>query len=110
MATLPPPPSKRQKTAAAALASQQAAVPEIPSGSVRVKFIDQATGESNDLPVVSIPLQQAQVKNLETLLNELQGHEDAADQIPYRFFYGGAGDEEQKEGERGEALGDNADL
>ncbi|KAK7527643.1 WD domain-containing protein [Phyllosticta citriasiana] len=110
MATLPPPPSKRQKTAATAVAREQAAVPEIPSGSVRVKFIDQATGEANDLPVVSIPLQQAQVKNLETLLNELQGHEDAADQIPYRFFYGGAGNEEQKEGERGEALGDNADL
>ncbi|KAK8185953.1 WD repeat-containing protein YCR072C [Phyllosticta citribraziliensis] len=110
MATIPPPASKRQKTAAAALSREQAAVPEIPSGSVRVKFIDQATGEANDLPVVSIPLQQAQVKNLETLLNELQGHEDAADQIPYRFFYGGSGDDEQKEGERGEALGDNADL
>lgn len=110
MATVIPPPSKRQKTAAAARAREQAELPSIPSGSVRVKFIDQATGKSGDLPVVSVPLEQAQVKNLETLLNTLQGNEDAADQIPYRFFYAGQGGQDIKEGERGEALGDAADL
>lgn len=86
MATIPPPPSKRQKTAAAARAREQADIEElVPEGSVRIRFVDQATGESGSLPVINVPLARASTKNLETLLNDLQDHGD--DRIPYRFFY-----------------------
>ncbi|KAF2091158.1 putative ribosome biogenesis protein Rsa4 [Saccharata proteae CBS 121410] len=92
MSTVPPPPSKRQKREAAAVTSKQAEVPSIPDGIIRVRFVDQATGETGDLPTVSVPLAQAQVKNLETLLNSLKGQNDAADRIPYRFYYKMEGD------------------
>ena len=73
MATTLPPPSKRQRTAVAELASAQQAVDTIPEnlGSIRVQFLDQATGESAG-PPVSVPVRDATVKNLELLLNTLQ--------------------------------------
>ena len=75
MATVQPPPNKRQKTAAADQARLKAAQDEIPSdiGSVRVQFRDSCTGE-NTGPVVTIPVKNATAKNLETLLNALQGN------------------------------------
>ncbi|KAF2499525.1 F-box/WD repeat-containing protein pof1 [Lophium mytilinum] len=106
MATVPPPPSKRQKTAAAALAREQADVTEdIPEGAIRVRFVDQATGEAGSLPVISIALANATTKNLELLLNELQERGD--DRIPYRFFYTSGGPPYDG---GGEALGDRSDL
>jgi ribosome assembly protein 4 len=106
MATVPPPPSKRQKTAAAALAREQADVETpIPEGAIRVRFVDQATGETGSLPVISVPLSQATTKNLELLLNELQERGD--DRLPYRFFYTPGGPPWDG---GGEALGDRQDL
>ncbi|KAF2759206.1 F-box/WD repeat-containing protein pof1 [Pseudovirgaria hyperparasitica] len=101
MATVPPPPSKRQKTAAAARAKEQQDITEhVPEGSVRIRFVDQATGQTGSLPVISVPLARASTKNLETLLNGLQEHGD--EQIPYRFFYSTANG--------GVALGDRDDV
>ena len=73
MATVLPPPSKRQRTAVAELARTQQDVDTIPDnlGSVRVQFLDQATGLSAG-PPVSVPVRDATVKNLELLLNTLQ--------------------------------------
>jgi hypothetical protein len=75
MATLYPPPSKRQKVAQAEKAREQQEIQGIPSdlGSVRVQFYDQATGNATG-PAVSVPVADANVKNLETLLNTLQGN------------------------------------
>ena len=75
MATLVPPPSKRQKVAAAERAKEQQELYSIPSdlGSVRVQFFDQATGNATG-PAVSVPVADANTKNLETLLNTLQGN------------------------------------
>lgn len=75
MATLLPPPSKRQKVEIAEKARQQQEIQSIPSdlGSVRVQFFDQSTGAATG-PAVSVPVADATVKNLETLLNTLQGN------------------------------------
>ena len=75
MATLLPPPSKRQKTEIAEKARVQQELQGIPEdlGSVRVQFFDQATGLATG-PAVSVPVADATVKNLETLLNTLQGN------------------------------------
>lgn len=75
MATLLPPPSKRQKTDLAEKARLQQDIQSIPDdlGSVRVQFFDQATGSATG-PAVSVPVADATVKNLETLLNTLQGN------------------------------------
>lgn len=75
MATLYPPPSKRQKLVQADKAREQQEIENIPSdlGSVRVQFFDQATGQPTG-PAVSVPVADANVKNLETLLNTLQGN------------------------------------
>ena len=73
MATTLPPPSKRQRTAVAELSRTQQDVDTIPDdlGSVRVHFLDQATGQSAG-PPVSVSVRDATVKNLELLLNALQ--------------------------------------
>ena len=75
MATLLPPPTKRQRTEASEKARQQQEIDSIPAdlGSVRVQFFDQATGSATG-PAVSVPVADANVKNLETLLNTLQGN------------------------------------
>ena len=75
MATILPPPSKRQRTAVADKAREQQDVDRTPEnlGSVRVQFFDQATGQHTGAPV-SIPVADATVKNLELLLNTLQGN------------------------------------
>ena len=89
MATQYPPPSKRQKREQAEIARQQQDIDTtIPDGTVRVRFVDQATGESGSIPVLTVPLSQASTKNLELLLNNLKDQAD--DQIPYRFFPDGA--------------------
>jgi ribosome assembly protein 4 len=106
MATVLPPPSKRQKREAAERASTLEEPESIPTGSIRVQFVDRANNQPTG-PSVSIPLSQATVKNLEILLNSLQGVNDAPERIPYRFFHErrkGAADEEE------EALADNADI
>jgi ribosome assembly protein 4 len=75
MSTLLPPPSKRQRVAQADKAREQQEIDRIPSdlGSVRVQFFDQATGNPTG-PAVSVPVADANTKNLETLLNTLQGN------------------------------------
>lgn len=75
MATLVPPPTKRQKLEIAEKARLQQEIQTIPDnlGSIRVQFFDQATGEATG-PAVSVPVADATVKNLETLLNTLQGN------------------------------------
>ena len=72
MATTLPPPNKRQRTATAKTARDQQEVDTIPGnlGSVRVQFLDRATGQSAG-PPVSVPVRDATVKNLELLLNAL---------------------------------------
>lgn len=111
MSTVLPPPSKRQRTAAAERAREQQEIQAIPDklGSIRVQFFDQGTGRSTGAPV-SIPVVDATVKNLELLLNTLQGNvslsyitcglpnageityiltvaKDPAERIPYRFTF-----------------------
>lgn len=75
MATVFPPPSKRQKREVAERAQQQQEIQAIPEnlGNVRVQFFDQATGKPTG-PAVAVPVANANVKNLETLLNTLQGN------------------------------------
>lgn len=73
MATVAPPPSKKQKLAADTKKQKHLDDQQIPPGlgSVRVQFVDQST----DIPTggpVSLPVAQANVKNLELLLNSLQ--------------------------------------
>ncbi|MCJ1469222.1 hypothetical protein MMC07_007855 [Pseudocyphellaria aurata] len=87
MATVVPPPSKRQRTAAADKAREQQELDHIPDdlGSVRVQFFDHATGKPSG-PPISVPVVNASVKNLELLLNTLQGN-DSSERIPYRFAY-----------------------
>ncbi|GAD93940.1 WD repeat protein [Paecilomyces variotii No. 5] len=87
MATVFPPPSKRQKREIAERAQQQQEVQAIPEnlGNVRVQFFDQATGKPTG-PAVAVPVANANVKNLETLLNTLQGN-DENERVPYRFTY-----------------------
>ncbi|KAK5170817.1 hypothetical protein LTR04_003245 [Oleoguttula sp. CCFEE 6159] len=87
MSTVLPPPTKRQKTAASARAAEQQEVePSVPEGSVRVQFVDRTTGQATG-PAISVKLADASVKNLEYILNDLQGHDDVAERIPYRFFH-----------------------
>ncbi|KAK2774628.1 hypothetical protein FQN52_004241 [Onygenales sp. PD_12] len=86
MATVLPPPSKRQKLETAEKARLQQEIQSIPEnlGSVRVQFFDQTTGKPTG-PPVAVPIADATVKNLETLVNTLQGNED--EKVPYRFSY-----------------------
>ena len=75
MATTLPPPSKRQRTAAAQFSEKQQDITAIPDnlGSMRVQFKDQATGQSSRPPVL-VPLRDSNVKNLELLVNTLEGN------------------------------------
>ena len=75
MATVVPPPSKRQKLAAAEKAEKAAEDARIPDdvGSVRVQFVDQSTGKATG-SVIAVPVKEATVKNLEILLNTIQGN------------------------------------
>ena len=75
MATVLPPPSKRQKVEVAERAREQQELEAIPEGlgSVRVQFFDQTTGKATG-GAVSIPVADATVRNLELLLNSLQGN------------------------------------
>ena len=76
MATLIPPPSKRQRTADAEKAREQQDIDTIPKdlGSIRVLFYDQATGSQVSGAPISVPVADASVKNLELLLNTIQGN------------------------------------
>jgi hypothetical protein len=75
MATVLPPSSKRQKREVAEKTRQQQEIQNIPNdlGSIRVQFIDQTTGKPTG-PAVAVPVADTTVKNLETLLNTLQGN------------------------------------
>ena len=75
MTTVLPPPSKRQKLEIAERAREQQEIGAIPEGlgSVRVQFFDQTTGKATG-GAVSIPVVDATVRNLELLLNSLQGN------------------------------------
>lgn len=76
MATVIPPPSKRQKTAAAERARTQQDIEEVPSdaGSLRLQFFDETTGLPIGQGPIIVPVADANPKNLEILLNALQGH------------------------------------
>jgi hypothetical protein len=75
MATVLPPPSKRQRVEASDKAKAKAEANEIPDGlgSVRVQFVDQTTGNGTG-PAIGVSIANATVKNLETLLNSIQGN------------------------------------
>ena len=75
MATVLPPPNKRQRLENTEKTRAQQDVKGIPQdlGSVRVQFFDQTTGKATGGPV-SIPVADTTVKNLELLLNSLQGN------------------------------------
>jgi hypothetical protein len=75
MATVLPPPTKRQRVEASEKVRVQAEANEIPNGlgSVRVQFVDQSTGSAAG-PAVAVSIENTTVKNLETLLNSIQGN------------------------------------
>lgn len=75
MATVLPPPSKRQRIETSEKARIQAEENQIPEGlgSVRVQFVDQSTGNGTG-PAIAVSISNATVKNLETLLNSIQGN------------------------------------
>lgn len=75
MTTTLPPPSKRQRLEIADKTRNQQDISSVPQdlGSVRVQFFDQTTGNSTG-SAVAVPIADATVKNLETLLNTLQGN------------------------------------
>ena len=76
MATVLPPPSKRQRTDAADRARLQQDIEEIPgdAGSLRLQFFDETTGLPIGQGPVLVPVADANPKNLELLLNTLQGN------------------------------------
>jgi len=76
MATVIPPPSKRQRTDAADRAREQQNIEEIPAdaGTLRLQFFDETTGLPIGQGPVLVPVADANPKNLELLLNTLQGH------------------------------------
>ena len=74
MATVLPPRSKRQRVATAEKAKKRQAIATIPeSGKVRIKFFEQATGQSHTESIL-IPVAEATTKNLELILNTLQNN------------------------------------
>jgi hypothetical protein len=76
MATVLPPLSKRQRTEAAERSREQQNIEEVPSdaGSLRLQFFDETTGLPIGQGPVLVPVADANPKNLELLLNTLQGH------------------------------------
>lgn len=76
MATVLPPPSKRQRTDAAERSREQQNIEEIPrdAGTLRLQFFDETTGLPIGQGPVLVPVADANPKNLELLLNTLQGH------------------------------------
>jgi ribosome assembly protein 4 len=76
MSTVVPPPSKRQRVAASERAAAQQSIEEIPAdaGSLRIQFFDETTGLPIGSGPVLVPVADANPKNLELLLNALQGH------------------------------------
>jgi ribosome assembly protein 4 len=86
MATVLPPPSKRRKLQISNLSAKQQEPAAAPTGSVKIRFVDRSTGESVG-PVVAVPLAQASVRNLNVLINDLQGVEGKADRLQYQLFY-----------------------
>lgn len=84
MATLPPPASKRQKLAAETAKEREIEQNKIPSGlgSVRVQFVDQASGQVTGAPI-SLPVGQANVRNLEAVVNELVKSQRRVDEVGF---------------------------
>jgi len=76
MTTVLPPPSKRQRTDAADRARQQQDIEVIPddAGSLKLQFFDETTGLAIGQGPILVPVADATPKNLEILLNALQGH------------------------------------
>jgi len=76
MATVLPPPSKRQRTDASIRARDQQNIEEIPNdaGTLRLQFFDETTGLPIGQGPILVPVADANPKNLELLLNTLQGH------------------------------------
>lgn len=110
MATVVPPPTKKQKRLAAELSSTPAAPDIIPSGTIRVQFVDRATSTPTG-PAVSLSLDQSSVSHLELLVNSLQGVESEHDRVPYQFFFSPPSDSKTDADQTTEeALGAKADL
>lgn len=76
MATVLPPPSKRQRLETLERSKEQQDINTVPSdaGSLRVQFFDETTGLPIGKGPVIVPVADATPKNLELLLNTLQGH------------------------------------
>lgn len=75
MATVVPPPSKRQKTEALEKTQSLQEADTIPSGlgNIRLQFNDQSSGQAVGAPI-QVPVEDATLRNLELLLNTLQGN------------------------------------
>ena len=77
MATILPPPSKRQRLEASERSREQTNLDSgIPpdAGSLRILFFDETTGLPIGHGPVLVPVVDANPKNLELLLNTLQGN------------------------------------
>lgn len=76
MATVLPPPSKRQRLETLERSREQQDINNVPSdvGSLRIQFFDETTGLPIGKGPVLVPVADATPKNLELLLNTIQGH------------------------------------
>jgi ribosome assembly protein 4 len=107
MATLLPRPSKKRKVAASELARVQQVPELIPDGIIRVRFYDRATNEVVG-PAVSVPFQQANTTNLNTIANSLQGKEAPEERIRYDISW--EVNDKEGDGVRGMTLASGSNL
>jgi ribosome assembly protein 4 len=76
MATVIPPPSKRQRLEILERTREQQDINNVPAdaGSLRLQFFDETTGLPIGQGPVLVPVADATPKNLELLVNTLQGY------------------------------------
>jgi ribosome assembly protein 4 len=74
MATVLPPPSKRQRLEASNRSRDQQDIVPPDVGSLKIRFINTITGVPIGEGPILVPIADATPKNLELLINKLQGH------------------------------------
>ena len=109
MATVAPPLSKRRKLEQSEKARLQQEPQQIPNSVIRIRFFDRSTNE----PVassVSVPLPHASAVNLNSLINSLQGVDNAQDAIRYDISWEGTAAASTDGKTEGFTLSNNGDI